>query len=32
MKESTYYFDSSNCPFLSKFHEYNFKRIVPDEQ
>jgi len=32
IKQSTYYFGSNNCQFLSKFHEYNFKRIVPDEK
>jgi len=31
IKQSTFYFCNNNCQFLSKFHENNFKRIVPDE-
>ena len=33
IKQSTYYFDSrpNNCPFLSKFDENNFKRIMHEE-
>jgi len=31
MKQSTYYFDSNNCQFLSKLHENNFEGIVFDE-
>jgi len=31
IQQSTYYFDGNNCQFLSKFHENNFKWIVPDE-
>jgi len=31
IKQSAYYFGSNDCHVLSKFHEHNFKRIVPDE-